>query len=87
MGSEQFVCDGCGDAEEVIGCESWYCNKCGKSWCSQECADEDGLERDEDNYGNDSCKYCRKEKFTDDQILKYALKKLKTTKAKIVKEM
>jgi hypothetical protein len=63
---------------------------CGTCWCSDECAAAGKCEFGRDEYGYielKSCKYCRKEAFDDADILVFLLKKLKTTKPKIIKEM
>lgn len=83
MGVEYYSCKNCGETFPDV-CDFEFCYACGDRWCSKECADEDGLIEDEDGEG--TCKYCRKEDFTDSELLEYALKLIHKTKADIVAE-
>ena len=81
MGSDTGVCNFCGDtfskAGTFVGCD---CNKC---WCSESCAEADGLRGEENGYippgetweQDTSCDYCRKEDYDDSELLEYALDK------------
>jgi len=60
---------------------------CGRKWCSDECAEEDGWINEEENEDSDvyrSCKYCREEDFEDSELLKYALKGLEVTRSELI---
>ena len=74
MGVDWMACDTCGETFPDCG-DYVYCN-CGRNWCSYECANEDGFtELDEDEYPDldederKSCKFCREEDFTDEELL------------------
>lgn len=72
MGIDYLSCNKCEESfPDVI--DYVYCD-CGKTWCSKECAKKDGYRKDK--HDNSSCKYCRKQDFEDDVLLKYALKLL-----------
>lgn len=56
MGIDYLSCKYCGDAfPDVI---DYISCSCGESWCSEECAEEDGFER----------KHCKLGKDTDDGL-------------------
>lgn len=83
MGIDYLSCNYCGDGfPDVIDYVS--CD-CGNSWCSEECAKKDGYKYNK-RTGDTSCKYCRKEDFTDDELLKYALKLLGKTRKELINE-
>ena len=89
MGIDYYVCDVCG--ETFPDCGEYYTCECGRLYCSEECATSDEVEDYPDDvdgdYNFESCKYCRGEAFTDIDILNYMLKKHKTNREKIIKEM
>ena len=84
-------CDYCG--EIYSDCGGYYsCELCGSTWCCRECAIEDGLciieESELYSWGfGDSCSYCRKEKFTDHEVLLYLMNKHNINFAQVYKEM
>ncbi len=82
MSVDFLVCTNCG--ETFPDCGYYISCKCGNCWCSDECASEDGFEdNNEDDEDKDedeiSCSFCRNEKFTDKELLAYAVEKLRTT--------
>lgn len=82
MSSDTGVCSFCGDTFSRCG-DHESCD-CGKSWCSESCAEADGLQEEENGYippgetweQDSSCDYCRKEDYEDSELLEYALTKL-----------
>ncbi|WP_055068951.1 hypothetical protein [Clostridium massiliamazoniense] len=104
-----YSCDYC----EEIFCDYGECIcECGKKWCCNECAEEDGFkeahcklgydiryeysddERCEketcykcENFIEESCSYCREEKFTEEEMLEKALELLGITEEELTKEM
>jgi hypothetical protein len=85
MSVDFLVCNNCGgtfcDCWEYTSCES-----CGKHWCSDECAEENGfrIEVDNEEEYSTSCKYCREEDFEDDVLLEYALEKLELSRKQLL---
>lgn len=82
------VCNSCGETFPDCGYKL-SCAECGKYWCSEECAYEDGVIRGSGEYSDGSfdvvsCKYCRKEDFSDYVILDKALELLGKTRQEIV---
>ncbi|AXQ67023.1 hypothetical protein HOBO_7 [Bacillus phage Hobo] len=90
MSSDMGVCNFCEETfsrcGEFVGCE------CGKSWCSESCAEADGYQEEEEGYTppgsnwrqDTSCDYCRKEDHDDDTLLEYALELLGMTRYELV---
>lgn len=82
MSSDMGVCSFCGDTFSRCG-DHESCD-CGKSWCSESCAEADGLQEEENGYippgetweQDSSCDYCRKEDYKDSELLEYALTKM-----------
>lgn len=100
FGISYYTCDICG--ENFADCSDYACcDKCGRVFCCDDCAedgiltyiyyDNDGNECSEDDDYDyqevSSCKFCRKEDFDDEQILKYLLDKYKLTKDDVKSEM
>ena len=90
MSIDFLVCNNCGetfpDCGYVVGCY------CGNYWCSDECANEDGYEKNDENELKDgdlecSCSFCRNEKFTDSELLIYAVEKFGITIEKLSEEL
>ncbi len=87
MGVEYLVCDECG--ETFCDCGEWYyCENCGKCFC-RHCIEDAGLkwEDEEDECVVTSCKYCRNEAVSEDDMLYYLLNKLQITKENLEKEI
>ena len=85
MSVDFFDCDVC--RESVCMCGYYVSCDCGRKWCSDECAEEDGWINEEENEDSDvyrSCKYCREEDFEDSELLKYALKGLEVTRSELI---
>lgn len=75
MGVDWYTCDCCGENfPDCVWCD------CGKSWCSDKCAEKDGYqmpdEGDDDGPEETSCKFCRSEDVEDSELLKHCLKML-----------
>ncbi len=99
FGIDYYVCDICKESfPDVI--DYYYCATCDKNYCSDECAEEadlkytyykDGDEvTEDDDYDYEeiiSCKYCRNEDFTDEDVLKYLLEKHNETLENVKEEM
>lgn len=84
-------CNYCSEIYNDYG-GNYSCNLCGSTWCCRKCAIEDGLCITEESvlYGwgsGDSCSYCRKEKFTDHEVLLYLMNKHNINFAQVYKEM
>ena len=84
MGVEYLVCDECGCTFCDCG-EYHYCENCNKVYCV-DCEEDAGLEFDEDGC-TVSCKYCRNEAVSEDDMLYYLLDKLQITKENLEKEI
>lgn len=84
MGIDYLVCDHCGEGFPDV-MDYYYCDKCGKIFCRY-CAEEAGLEFDEDD-NVISCEYCRKEAFTDYDKLQFLMKKYNLTDEQLEAEM
>lgn len=56
MSVDYYACDYCGDI--FCDCGDYVSCECGKHWCSEECAEEDGFERG----------HCGLNKDTDDGV-------------------
>lgn len=115
MGVDFYPCSNCG--ETYCDCGYYVTCECGRDWCSDECANEDGyskcscklgkeLEEDEEycedgceKYRDDtdscssvscehleytSCKYCRKEDYSDEYLLCWALEILGKTREELI---
>ena len=89
MSVEHFPCANC--EETVCDCGEYFRCDCGRKWCSLECAEEDGyrIEKEEtDRYAEiTSCSYCRREEFTDEDMLKFILRKIGFNRAEITQHM
>ena len=83
MGVSFYRYSYCG--ESTCDCDDDYCpcDSCGERFCSSECV---GVERDEDVGYHTSCRYCSGQDATANQLLEFALGKLKLTEAEL-KEM
>lgn len=78
MGIEFIDCMHCGKTFTDSG-EGIHCS-CGHSWCEEgwkgdKCAIDDGY-----NEETETCKYCRKEAATDDELFAFLLKDLNVTR-------
>ena len=59
MSVDFFDCDVCG--ESVCECGDYVSCDCGKQWCSDECAEEDGFKREGCKLGYEDNDECEKE--------------------------
>lgn len=92
MGIDFYSCERCGRGfPDVI--DYVYCD-CGNIWCCEECAKEDGyeygIEVDEDgeeiySCEGSTCKCCRKEDFSDSELLERSLKLLNMTREQLIR--
>lgn len=79
MGVDYYSCSNC--SETFPDCGSYVQCECGEHWCSDECAEEDGFRIEEEGFTPEgsrwsqetSCKYCRKEDFSDLELLNFIL--------------
>lgn len=86
MGVDFYSCKCCGstfpDCGDFVGCD------CGRRWCDLDCAETDGYEDMYDEDGDlfeTSCSFCRKEDYSDDELLEYALGMLGISRYELVK--
>lgn len=86
MSVDYEVCDSCG--ETFCDCGDYVSCECGRQWCCDECAINDGFTHTEwEDYNEESsCTYCRKEDFDDDVLLEFALKLLTKTRKELITE-
>jgi hypothetical protein len=76
--------------ETFPDCGSYVSCECYRRWCSDECAKEDGFKHEEwedidgDEWESRSCKHCRREDFTDTQLLEYVIKNSTVSREKLV---
>ncbi len=90
MSSDTGVCEFCSDT--FSKCGTFASCDCGKSWCSDSCAEADGLRDEWEGYTppgetweqDTSCEYCRKEDHGDDVLLEYALELLGMSRYELV---
>lgn len=94
MGVDFLICNLCArtfpDCGDYVRCGE----ECWNKWCSEECAKKEGWvrdrEREDEGDGDDlarTCKYCRNEDVDDTVLLKFLMKKCKTTRKKLLKEL
>ncbi len=86
MGVDFYSCQSCGHNFPDCGPYEW-CG-CGKNWCCEDCASDDGLNKDDENapkYNEGrSCDFCRGDDFEDSTLLAYALEELGKSRAELV---
>lgn len=90
MGVDFLVCDHCSDT--FPDCGHYVECDCGGRWCSDGCAEEDGLEQkeeyEEEGYwydGEKSCKYCRHEDATNSTLFSFLLTQCHLTRGDVLK--
>ena len=92
MGVDFYACDSCGETFNDCG-DYAHCETCGQLLCpdcmnkygvGHSMADIDADEQGDDNF--DQCPFCAKKIVSDNTLLEFALKKLNTTKEKLIKE-
>jgi hypothetical protein len=87
MGVDYYSCHGCGDTFPDCG-EYFSCDGCGNHYCSEECGErqiDDGDDEGDDT-PESTCKYCRNEAVTTDDILAFLCKKYKISIAEATKQ-
>lgn len=83
MGQDFYSCNHCGEAFGDYW-DGYEMCECGKNYCSQECATENGFERYDEDFNADewyekygdvesTCQFCRGENLTDAEILQWFL--------------
>lgn len=89
MGVDFYVCKRCGDTFPDYG-RYESCESCGNKWCSQQCAQEDGLREelyeDEDDCYEQTCSYCRAEKADDHTLFLFLLTHFCVTREEVLEE-
>jgi hypothetical protein len=90
MGVDFFPCANCG--ESICDCGDYVrCgDDCGRRWCCEKCALEDGFSKYDEELGEYSsdfktCKYCRDEELEDYILVDFLLKRAKLTRKKAIK--
>lgn len=76
MGVDFYACDWCG--ETFPDCGDYVSCDCGRMWCSDECAENEGYREEQAgrcDYKR-SCKFCRKEDVVDEKLLNHCLQRL-----------
>lgn len=85
MGVDFYSCHHCektfADCGYYINCG----NYCGRVWCSDECAEAEGVTTDEDTNEESPCSFCSKDNVEDYELLRFVLKKFKLTREKALK--
>ena len=92
MGVDYYTCNRCEDT--FPDCGSYTGCECGVHWCCDECADTEGYREEEDGFTPEgstweqgtSCNYCRKEDFSDYQILEFAISLLSMTREGLIEK-
>lgn len=88
MGVDFYICNRCSDT--FPDCGDYEQCDCGRHWCSEYCATEEGLIQSdydpEEGYRENHCSFCRGEAADDEHLLKYALKLLKMSREKLEKK-
>ena len=86
MGMDLYSCSVCG--EPFTGYDDYINCKCGKRFCGEDCASDDGYEEGGIDKDGDvlegTCAECRKEDTTDYNLLQIALKMLDKTRKDLV---
>lgn len=86
MGVDFYACDYC--EETFCDCGEYVVCDCGNRWCGENCASEEGYIEEDDNFnGESSCNYCRKEDFSNDDLLEKALDLLNISREELVNKM
>jgi hypothetical protein len=80
MSVEFFECASC--SETLCDCGDFTRCDCGRKWCDDDCAKEDGWRDDEDanSRSRGTCSYCRREVAEDWELLAFALTRLGVTR-------
>lgn len=89
MGVDFYVCKRCDDT--FPDCGYYISCGCGKKWCSEQCAEEDGYVC-EDDYeyegdwyeGDRNCSYCRLETADDHTLFLFLRTKLNLTREEVL---
>lgn len=80
MGAEFLSCSHCGEGFSDYDA-GWTSCRCGRNWCSPECAEEDGY-REVD--GEQSCNFCRGDDFEDYELLNFVTSALGVSRDDLV---
>ena len=79
MGAEFLSCSYCGEGFSDYDA-GWTSCRCGRDWCSPECAEADGYR---EVNGEQSCNYCRGEDFEDYELLNFVISALGVNREEI----
>lgn len=80
MGAEFLSCSYCGEGFSDYDA-GWTSCRCGRDWCSPECAEADGYR---EVNGEQSCNYCRGEDFEDYELLNFVISALGVNREDLV---
>lgn len=80
MGAEFLSCSYCGEGFSDYDA-GWTSCRCGRDWCSPECAEADGYR---EANGEQSCNYCRGEDFEDYELLNFVISALGVNREDLV---
>lgn len=84
MSISWYKCQGCNNTCSDYDC--FWCD-CGATFCNEDCADAERREiYDEEGVEELTCKLCRLEDATDEDLLEFALEQLNKTREEL-KEM
>lgn len=78
MGISYYRCISCGSSFTDCDDSVFYCT-CGQKFCSPECGKCESNEKDEE-----TCAYCRKESFTDKDLLNFLLRHTGLSREQVV---
>jgi len=98
MGIDYYSCDHCGEAFGDYW-DGYEMCECGKHYCSQECANDNGFIRYDEEYEGEipmhkngkwelesSCVFCRGESVEDEKLLNFALEVLNVSKDELIED-
>lgn len=80
MGVDFFPCHYC--KESICDCGSYTRCRCGRKWCSDECAEKEGYRSEDQDRFSVSCSFCRMEDVEDSALVEFLLRKLNITRAR-----
>jgi hypothetical protein len=81
MGVDFFPCDYC--SETICDCGDYIRCDCGRVWCDEKCAKEEGFRT---KRKKNTCSFCRVEAAEDSDLFEFLLKKYNLTRDDVLKE-